>query len=240
MPVPASGSGCQRVGESKQTQANSPLTGSKRARKEESGRPYVCRPASDSGCQRVDESEQRKANSSATGSKRARKDESGRPYVRGTGSGSGCQIVDASEQTQLNSSPTGSKEARKEESERPGVSGASAGRGCHTACSEEAQANVDASDGQCPVEYIIVDSPDDSPVNKTAAHGRSSLTLSPVINDLYERQDIHFPLHCKREKMTPAVLKQTLLALCLHVSIVNREEGLEGWQTSKAFALIRL
>ena len=30
MPIPASGSGCQRVGESKQTQANSPPTGSNR------------------------------------------------------------------------------------------------------------------------------------------------------------------------------------------------------------------
>ena len=130
------------------------------------------RPASDSGCQRVDESGQRKANSPATGSKRARKEERGRPYVGRTGSDSGCQIVDESEQTQVNSPPTGSKEARKEESERPGVSGVSVGRGCHTAWSEEAQANVGASDGQCPVEYIIVDSPDDSPVNKTAAHRR--------------------------------------------------------------------
>ena len=127
-------------------------------------------PASGSGCQRVGESKQTQVNSPPTGSKRVRKEENGRPYMFRHASDSGCQIVDESKQTQVNSPPTGSKEAGKEERERPGVSGVSPGRGCHTAWSEEAQANVGASDGQCPVEYIIVDSPDDSPVNKTAAH----------------------------------------------------------------------
>ena len=86
---PAAGSGCQRV-ESEQTQANAPATASKRARKEESGRPYVCGPAAGSGCQRVDESEPTPANAPATASKRARKEESERPGVSGVSAGGGC------------------------------------------------------------------------------------------------------------------------------------------------------
>ena len=87
---PASGSGCQRVNETEQTQANAATTGSKRARKEESGRPYVCGPAVGMVYQIGDESEQTQANAPAIGSKRARKEESGRPYVCGPATDSGC------------------------------------------------------------------------------------------------------------------------------------------------------
>lgn len=40
-----------------------------------------------------------------------------------------------------------------------------------------------------PVEYLIVDGPDDNSVTKTAAHGRRSVNTSPVIIDLDARQD---------------------------------------------------
>lgn len=154
-----------------------------------SGRPYMCRPAAGSGCQRVDESEQTQANAPVTGSKRARKEESGRPDVCGPAAGSGCQTVDDSEQTQASAPATGSKRARKEESERPGVIGVPAGGGCHRGLGDEAHANVGDSDGRCPLEYLIVDSPDDNSVTKTAAHGRRSVNTSPVIIDLDARQD---------------------------------------------------
>ena len=66
---PASGSECQRVGESENTQANSPTTGSKRAKKEETEQLGMRGPAPGSGCQREGASEQTHANSPATGSK---------------------------------------------------------------------------------------------------------------------------------------------------------------------------
>ena len=48
-----------------------------------------------------------------------------------------------------------SKRARKEESEWPGVSRVSAGGGHHRGWSEQAHANVGASDGQCCFHELI-------------------------------------------------------------------------------------
>ena len=183
-------SGCQRENESERTHANSPAPGSKRARKKESERPGVSGPASGSRCQREGESERTHANSPATGSKRARKKESERPDVHRPASGSGCQRESESERTHANSPATASKRTRKEESERPSVSGVFVGAGHHRGWSEQPHVNAGASDGQCPVEVIIVDGPDDSSVTKSSANGgRGSPSTSSVVIDLDAGQD---------------------------------------------------
>ena len=143
-----------------------------------------------SGCHSESERERTHANSPVTGIKRARKRESERPGLSGPASGSRCQREGESERTHANSPATASKRTRKEESEWPSVSGVFVGAGHHRGWSEQPHVNAGASDGQCPVEVIIVDGPDDSSVTKSSANGgRGSPSTSTVVIDLDAGQD---------------------------------------------------
>ena len=114
--------------------------------------------------------------------------ESEQPGASGPVAGSGRHGEGASEQSNANSSAAGSKRTRREESEQPGVSGPVAGSGRHRE-GESEQAHANVSDGRCPAEVVIVDGPDDSSVNKSAANGRRSLSTRPVIIDLDEEKE---------------------------------------------------
>ena len=65
----------------------------------------------------------------------------------------------------------------------------SIGSGHHRGCSEQPHANAGTSDGQCPMEIIIVDRRDDSSVTKSSANGGGSPSTSSVVIDLDAGQD---------------------------------------------------
>ena len=188
MSVPVSGSGRHVDGASEQTHANSPVAGSKRARREEREQRGVSVPVSGSERHVDGASKQTHANSPVAGSKRARREEREQRGVS----------VPVSER------------------ERPDLSVPGIGSGCHReGASEQTHANLGAIDDQCPVEVVIVDGPDDSSVTKSAANGRRSRSTCSEIVDIDEGQDTpSSSLQKSKDNSCPEADPVSCLSMC--------------------------